>query len=72
MALVSFSEAARLVNKSRSALYTTYINTGKLSVKKNSATDMPEVDTSELIRVFGEIRATQKTGQEAVEKIQTN
>ena len=55
MATVSISEAARLVGKSRSVLYATYIKQGKLSVIKNSTTGKPEVDISELLRVFGKL-----------------
>ncbi|EQD75094.1 hypothetical protein B1A_04144 [mine drainage metagenome] len=55
MATVSISEAARLVGKSRSVLYATYIKKGKLSVIKNSTTGKPEVDISELLRVFGKL-----------------
>lgn len=62
MALVSISEAARLVRKSRSTLYKTYIEAGKLSVGQDSATGRPVVDTSELIRVFGAIYTTHATG----------
>ncbi len=62
VALVSISEAARLVRKSRSTLYKTYIETGKLSVGQDSATGRPVVDTSELIRVFGAIYTTHATG----------
>ena len=53
MSAVSIGEAARLVGKSRSVLYATYIKKGKLSVKQNSATGKPEVDIAELVRVFG-------------------
>lgn len=62
VALVSISEAARLVRKSRSTLYKTYIETGKLSVGQDSATGRPVVDTSELMRVFGALYATHATG----------
>ncbi len=61
MPLVSISEAARLAGKSRSTLYKTYIETGKLSVVQDSATGKPVVDTSELIRVFGQLRTTPNT-----------
>lgn len=61
MPLVSISEAARLAGKSRSTLYKTYIETGKLSVVQDSATGKPVVDTSELIRVFGQLRTTVNT-----------
>lgn len=61
MALVSISEAARLVKKDRSTLYRGYIRNGKLSVAYDSATGVPQIDTSELIRVFGSISATGAT-----------
>lgn len=61
MPLVSISEAARLVGKSRSTLYKVYIDTGKLSVLQDSATGKPVVDTSELLRVFGQLRRTGDT-----------
>ena len=70
MALVSISEAARLVRKSRSTLYKTYIETGKLSVGQDSATGRPVVDTSELIRVFGALYATHATGHATDTKTQ--
>jgi hypothetical protein len=70
MALVSISEAARLVGKSRSTLYKTYIDTGKLSVQKDSSTQKPVVDTSELIRVFGQIHTTDNATDETDRKIQ--
>jgi hypothetical protein len=70
MPLVSISEAARLVSKSRSTLYKTYIDTGKLSVQKDSATGKPVVDTSELIRVFGQIRTTVNATHATDKKLQ--
>jgi peptidoglycan hydrolase CwlO-like protein len=54
MAEVSISEAARLVKLSRSHFYKTYINTGRISVGRNFL-GKPQVDTSELLRVFGKI-----------------
>lgn len=64
MALVSISEAARLVGINRSNLYSSYINQGKLSLSKDSRGN-PKVDTSELLRVFGSLKmdaTTQQTG----------
>lgn len=55
MAAVSISEAARLAGKSRSAFYKTYIDTGRVTVTKDSHTGKPQIDTSELLRVFGSI-----------------
>jgi len=56
MAIVSISEAARLINKSRTTLYR-YIKDGRLS----TCTDINNtegIDVSELIRVFGELYGT--------------
>lgn len=52
MALVSVAKAASLVNRDRKVLYRDYIATGKLTVTKNGRGHM-QVDTSELLRVFG-------------------
>lgn len=49
MALVSKSEAARLTGKSRTTIQT-YVNKGELSANSGK-----KIDTSELIRVFGEL-----------------
>ncbi len=51
MAKVNLSEAASLANVARSTLYS-YIRSGKISVEKDSI-GRPQIDTSELIRVFG-------------------
>jgi hypothetical protein len=50
MSKISISEAARLAGISRTNLYKTYINTGKISVSR--ANDKVYIDASELIRVF--------------------
>lgn len=54
MAEVSISEAARLVKLSRSHFYKTYIHTGRISVGRDFL-GKPQIDTSELFRVFGKI-----------------
>lgn len=59
MAQVSISEAARLTGRSRKTLHT-YISNGKLT-KVTGIDGRPKVDTSELMRVFGELIATQET-----------
>lgn len=56
MALVSISEAARLTGKSRKTIHT-YVTSGKVT-KVTDAQGKPKIDTSELIRVFGDIRVT--------------
>jgi hypothetical protein len=60
MAMVTITEAARLAGTVRSNLYQAYIKTGILSVTKDSK-GRPKVDTSELLRVFGELKAGQDT-----------
>lgn len=51
MAKLSITEAAKLANKDRRTIQRA-IKSGKLSATK-SATGMPEIDTSELDRVYG-------------------
>lgn len=58
MAKVSVSEAARLAGISRTNFYKNYINTGKITVDQN-AQQKPVVDTSEILRIFGQLKGTQ-------------
>lgn len=53
MTLVSISEAARLTKRSRTTIYR-YRDEGKISVSSDHQGN-PMIDTSELMRVFGEI-----------------
>lgn len=53
MAIVSISEAARLTGKSRKTIQR-YVADGRLSLSQHDAGNKG-VDTSELIRVFGEL-----------------
>lgn len=72
MALVSISEAARLVGVNRSNLYSSYINQGKLSLSKDSRGNT-KVDTSELLRVFGSLKMdaiVQQTGATVQDSLQ--
>jgi len=57
MAIVSISEAARITGKARSTIQS-YIKTGKLSKTTDSHTGAVGIDTSELIRCFGQLIAT--------------
>lgn len=61
MALVSLSEAARLTGKSRKTIHT-YVTAGKVT-KVTDTQGRPKIDTSELIRVFGDIKVTDKEGR---------
>ncbi|MBI6550122.1 helix-turn-helix domain-containing protein [Xenorhabdus lircayensis] len=55
MALVSISEAARLIGKSRTTVHR-YISNGKLSMCTGEHGDK-KLDTSELLRVFGAFKS---------------
>ena len=55
MSLLSISEAAQAAGVSRQTLYKVYIKTGKISVNRADP-KKPTVDTSEILRVFGEIK----------------
>lgn len=57
MAIVSISEAARITGKARSTIQS-YIKTGKLSKTTDSHTGVVGIDTSELIRHFGQLITT--------------
>ena len=54
MALVNLSQAARMANISRPHLYRRYIKTGKMTIDRSDPKG-PMVDTSELLRLFGEL-----------------
>lgn len=69
MALVTISEAARLTGKARSTLHK-YIKQGKLSTTTDSETGTKKVDTSELLRVFGNIKTTGSDMVTTVAKLQ--
>jgi len=55
MPIVTISKAAKLAGISRQKLYLNYINNGILSIQRN-AKGKPQIDTSEIIRVFGELK----------------
>jgi len=60
MALVSISEAAKLVGRDRKTLYRA-VAEGRLSVSQNT-TGARQVDISELARVFGEFPVARHRG----------
>ncbi|MCE5388816.1 MAG: hypothetical protein K0041_09605 [Acidithiobacillus sp.] len=62
MAKVSVTEAARLAGIGRQHLYRGYISTGKISVERDHL-GKPQIDTAEIIRVFGELKATEEETQ---------
>ncbi|WP_272670035.1 DNA-binding protein [Providencia sp. PROV178] len=68
MALVSISEAARLTGKARSTLHK-YIKQGKLSTTTDQNTGKKNIETSELIRVFGKISNLSTTASDSVTSV---
>lgn len=62
MSKVSISEAIRLSGVSRSQFYTKYINKGFISVTVDDGKKL--IDTSELIRVFGNIQLSDSTNEQ--------
>ena len=66
MALVTITEASKLTQKNRTTLYR-YIKEGKLS-KTTDDKGKDKLDTSELLRVFGSLHATNNTTLHNIEK----
>ena len=64
MEKVNLSQAAKIVGKNRTTIWR-HINAGKLSYERDRD-GMPHVDTSELIRVYGELK--QVATEEVIEK----
>lgn len=60
MALVSISEAIKLSGVSRGTFYRKYLNEGLISTTQNP-TGKKQIDTAELLRVFGKLSADIKT-----------
>lgn len=69
MAKVSVSEAARLAGISRTNFYKNYVKSGKITVDQDHA-GKPQVDTAEILRVFGELKKTQDDSNPVREKTQ--
>jgi hypothetical protein len=71
MAKVTVTEAAKLAGIARQHFYRAYINTGKISVDRED-NGRPLVETSELIRVFGELKASHHGDKKRHEENQKN
>lgn len=54
MPYVNLTKAAKLAGISRSYFHTNYIKTGKITVDRSEPKN-PKIDTSEILRVFGEL-----------------
>lgn len=55
MSKVSIADAAKLSGVTRQQLYRGYLDTGKISVDRSDP-KKPKIDTSELLRVFGQLQ----------------
>ncbi len=71
MPKVTITDAAKLAGISRAHLYKKYIKTGVISISKDHR-DKPFIDTSELLRVFGELSDTSLNTKEYTELDTTN
>ena len=70
MALVNITEAAKLAGISRTYLYKKYINTNKISVSVD-AKGNKQIETSELLRVFGELHGDVNNDANSLHKMTT-
>ena len=59
MAKVTITEAAKLAGYSRQHFYRKYVNTGKITIEKNSRGNKV-VDTAEILRLTGQINGGDK------------
>ena len=57
MPQVNITQAAKLSGLSRSHFQKNYVKTGKITVSRDSK-NRPQIDTAELLRVFGELHHT--------------
>lgn len=69
MALVSISEAIKLSGVSRGTFYRKYLNEGVVSVTK-STDGKKQIDTAELLRVFGKLSMDAGTGLDNTKSVQ--
>jgi hypothetical protein len=69
MARVSISEAARLANISRPHLYNKYIKPGAISIIIEQD-GKKVIDTSDLMRIFGELTINRPNSKEPVSHLQ--
>ena len=57
MSQVNITQAAKLAGLSRSHFQKNYVKTGKITVSRDNK-NRPQIDTAELLRVFGELHHT--------------
>jgi regulator of replication initiation timing len=55
MPKVNITEAAKLAGITRQYLHTKYVKTGRITVEKDAEGKNPQIDTSEIMRVFGKM-----------------
>lgn len=71
MATVNISQAAKLADISRSYFHRKYIKPGLISVTKGSD-GKKQIDTSELLRVFGQLESTQVHSEQSEQEVHTS
>lgn len=59
MPQVNITQAAKLAGLSRSHFQKNYVKTGKITVSRNHQ-NRPQVDTAEILRVFGQLHHTEQ------------
>ena len=64
MSQVNITQAAKLAGLSRSHFQKNYVKAGKITVSRDNK-DRPQIDTSELLRVFGELQHTPPHSEKA-------
>lgn len=68
MALVNITQAAKLAGITRQYLHSHYVKSGLITVSYG-ADGKPKIDTSEIIRVFGELHVDGKTADNSLHNI---
>lgn len=68
MAYVNITQAARLAGITRQYLHKHYVKLGKISVSKN-VKGKPQIDTSEILRVFGQLHGDVNDDVNSLQKI---
>jgi hypothetical protein len=63
MPLVSITQAAKMADLSRPYFHEAYLRTGRISVDRSDP-KKPKIDTSELLRIFGKLKAIQDNTQQ--------
>lgn len=68
---VTITEAAKLAGLSRSYFHVQYVKTGKITVDRDR-NNKPQIDTSELLRVFGSLKHNKQENTSTEHEITLN